>query len=173
VTNAESAKNDSDTSNEVRGDVLTVLRMLLSDGRDADVEALVSKLLARNSELECRLAQLLSRRHKNEGVSSAQLLLFLSELDRSKTEQQPDGASTRDLTDANDKLRVASGIDDQVPDEERETTPKRQPQLRKPIPPAISRCQIVEFMARKLSCAGVIPYRWGHVDGPDLQEVRA
>lgn len=51
-----------------RGPVLDVLRNLLTERRDTEVLALVSKLMMRNSELERRLMQPLSRGYKNEGV---------------------------------------------------------------------------------------------------------
>ena len=56
--------------------MLDVLRELLTERRDSEVLALVSKLMSRNSELERRLMQMLSHGHKNEGVSTAQLRLF-------------------------------------------------------------------------------------------------
>jgi cytochrome oxidase assembly protein ShyY1 len=45
---------------ELRGDVLEVLQALLAEGRSNEVVALVTKLVSRNSELEKRLAQVLS-----------------------------------------------------------------------------------------------------------------
>ena len=60
--------------------MLDVVRTLLAEGRAEDVLGVVSSLVNRNTELERRLAQLLTRAHKNEGVSAAQLLLFLNEL---------------------------------------------------------------------------------------------
>jgi hypothetical protein len=65
---------------EKRGPVLDVLRELLTERRDTDVLALFAKLMVRNSELERRLMQVLARGHKNEGVSTAQLKLFLDAL---------------------------------------------------------------------------------------------
>ena len=62
---------------ELKGPVLDVLKSLLRSGRGEDVATLVEKLVPRNSELEQRLAQVLSRGYKNEGVSTAQLKLFV------------------------------------------------------------------------------------------------
>ena len=139
VSDARIPKDDSGSSKPLRGNVLEVLRTLLSAHRDEAVVALVRQLLDRNTELEYRLAQLMSRRHKNEGVSRTQLLMFLTELDRS-TAAQNDNATPQQLIDANDNLRAASGIDDKVTDEERKTDkPKRQPQLRKPLPSHLRR----------------------------------
>ena len=57
-----------------------MLQGLLQERRDSDVLSLVAKLVARNSELEQRLARAMSRTHKNEGVSEAQLKLFMDVL---------------------------------------------------------------------------------------------
>jgi hypothetical protein len=63
------------TSQERKGPVLEVLRELLSAGQADAIVELFQKLVSRNTELEKRLMDLLARRHKNEGVSTAQLLL--------------------------------------------------------------------------------------------------
>jgi hypothetical protein len=73
--------------------VLEVLRELLAEGRDEEVLALVSKLVARNSELERRLAQLLLRGRKSERVSSAQLLLLLDQLTAAEGAKELDEAN--------------------------------------------------------------------------------
>jgi transposase len=114
--------------------VLDVLRGLLSEGRNNEVLAVVSKLVARNSELERRLAQMLARSRKNEGVSSAQLLLLLGAL-------TSDSAGESALNEADEKLRAVSGIDTPKPDkDESQTAPKRkQPPLRRPIPAHLRR----------------------------------
>ena len=120
---------------EKRGPVLEVLRELLTERRDTDVLELVSKLIVRNSELERRLMQMLSRGHKNEGVSTAQLRLFLDALAATGVDVSDAGAP--DLSDANAKLRGASGLDakpDGAPEK-----PARQPPLRKPLPANLPR----------------------------------
>ena len=112
--------------------MLEILAQLLTEGNNEAIIALVTKLLARNSELELRLAQLLSRGKKNEGVSSAQLLLVFDALGSEGSEQ---------LDKANEKLRAASGLDakrDQD-SEPRTREPKRQPRVRKPIPAHLRR----------------------------------
>jgi transposase len=111
-----------------RGPVLDVLRELLTERRDTEVLALVAKLVVRNGELERRLMQILSRGHKNEGVSTAQLRLFLDALAATGVDVSDAGAP--DLGDANDKLREASGID-AAPASTTEK-PAKQPPLRKP-----------------------------------------
>jgi transposase len=130
--------NTESTTSERRGPVLDMLRELLAEGRNDDVLALVRQLVARNSELERRLAQMLARGRKNEGVSSAQLRLLLEQLT-----PEAQGA----LGDADDKLRTASGIDAPAPNDgdSSESTPpqtepqRKQPALRRPIPARLRR----------------------------------
>jgi transposase len=105
-----------------------VLRELLAEGRGDEVLALVAKLLARNGELERKLADALTRGRKNEGVSAAQLLLVLEGLA---------AAPAEDLESANQQLRQASAIDDKEVDQPE--APKRQPPLRRPLPPGLRR----------------------------------
>src|ERR1039458_2240954 len=80
-----STRKNGDT--ETKGPVLDVLKSLLESGRSEDVVALVAKLVARNSELEQRLAQVLSRGHKNEGVSTTQLKLFVDVLSKESEDE--------------------------------------------------------------------------------------
>ena len=66
---------------DLEGPVLDVLPTLLEQGRLDEVLAVVRSLVARNEELEAKLATMVQRRYKtNEGVSSAQLRLLLDEL---------------------------------------------------------------------------------------------
>jgi transposase len=125
---SDAASTTAREPSEKRGPVLDVLRELLTERRDSDVLALVSKLMVRNSELERRLMQMLSRGHKNEGVSTAQLRLFLDALAATGVDVSDVGAP--DLGDANDKLRGASGID--AATESAAEKPAKQPPLRKP-----------------------------------------
>ena len=123
-------------SPEQKGPVLEVLRALLESGRRDDVLALVEQLVARNSELERRLAQVLSRGHKNEGVSEAQLKLFLDAL---STETESEDGKLGELAQANEKLRDASGIDQRGDGSKDIPARKRQPPLRRPIPAGLRR----------------------------------
>jgi transposase len=125
---SDAAATTAREPSEKRGPVLEVLRELLTERRDSEVLALVSKLMVRNSELERRLMQMLSRGHKNEGVSTAQLRLFLEALAATGVDVRDVGAP--DLGDANDKLRGASGID--AATETAAEKPAKQPPLRKP-----------------------------------------
>jgi transposase len=112
-----------------------MLEALLQERRDGDVLSLVSKLVARNNELEQRLARLASRTHKNEGVSKAQLKLFMDVL---TAESDEEGEADLALADANEKLREASGVD-QAAQKESNDARKRQPPLRQPPPAHLPR----------------------------------
>lgn len=81
-----------------------MFRALLAEGRMKEAEALVSKLVARNAELERLLVEAKTKGHKSEGVSSAQLKLVL------------DGApanTNASLAEVDQELRAASGIDEE------------------------------------------------------------
>ena len=119
---------------ELRGNVLEVLQALLAEGRSSEVVALFMKLVSRNSELEKRLAQVLSGGRKNEGVSSAQLKLFLESLETLSDE----AAGGPEAKAADQKLRDSSGVDQK---EEKQTKPPKQPSLRKPAPPHLRRIE--------------------------------
>ena len=116
-TDAANVATSTTTDEEWRGPVLEVLRKLLAGHeRDAEVLAIFDKLVARNSELELQLVQMLARGRKNEGISTAQLRLFLDALDRRR--EQTEGESDADGSpctpaedEANGWLRDASGID--------------------------------------------------------------
>ena len=112
-----------------------MLEVLLQERRDGDVLSLVAKLVARNSELEQRLARLASRTHQNEGVSEAQLKLFMDLL---TTEGDEEVGVDPTLADANEKLREASGIDKPA-DNESNAARKRQPALRQSAPAHLPR----------------------------------
>jgi transposase len=128
---SDAATTTAREPSEKRGPVLEVLRELLTERRDSEVLALVSKLMVRNSELERRLMQMLSHGHKNEGVSTAQLRLFLDAL--AATGVDVSDVDAPDLGDANKKLRGASGIDAEAASAPEK--PPKQPPLRK-APPA-------------------------------------
>jgi transposase len=114
---------------------MEVLQALLAEGRSDEVMVLFSKLVSRNSELEQRLAKILSGSRKNEGVSTAQLKLFFDALD----ERAEEAAGGKEAKAADEKLREASGIDGKR--EEKQTRPPRQPSLRQPAPPHLRRIE--------------------------------
>src|SRR5664279_1857601 len=122
----------------LKGPVLDVLKSLLQSGRSDEVVALVEKLVARNGELEKRLAQILSRGHKNEGVSAAQLKLFVDALSK-ESEGNEGGAS--ELSSANEKLRAASEIDKRSNENNDGPKDKAQPPMRRPIPTGLRRVE--------------------------------
>jgi transposase len=122
----------------LKGPVLDVLKSLLQSGRSDEVVALVEKLVARNGELERRLAQILSRGHKNEGVSAAQLKLFVDAL--SKEGENGEGGAS-ELSSANEKLREASEIDKRGGENNEGPKDKAQPPMRRPIPAGLRRVE--------------------------------
>jgi transposase len=121
---------------ERKGPALDMLRELLQERRDGDVLSLFEKLVARNGELERRLAQVLSRGHKNEGISEAQLKLFMESL---SVDSDEESGTDPTLANANEKLREASGIDNPAEGHPRNADRKRQPPLRQPAPSHLPR----------------------------------
>lgn len=123
-----SGTESASASSTRRGPVLDVVRELLGAGQiDAAIE-IVAKLVARNGELERKLAEARSPRRANEGVSTAQLALLLEGLAAS-------GDAQRDEADR--KLRETT---EQLAPEPRDGTPApRQPPLRRPLPPGLRR----------------------------------
>ncbi len=132
-----------------------MLRELLTVRRDDDVVALVTQLVAnntdlavraakvsqlekRNAELEKQLERVLARYKKSEAVSKAQLVLFLDALSRGEAGDVIEEGDPRG--DANERLRDASGID-QARDDEPKTKPPRRPSVRRPAPPDLSRIE--------------------------------
>lgn len=104
-----------------------MLQRLLTEGEDAAVLELVSKLVSRNAELELQLARLLRRTRKNEGVSAAQLQLFVKAM-TVELDAAPESPAAG-LQKLDEKLRDASGIDDEkaAKDDEEAKKRKRQP----------------------------------------------
>lgn len=150
-----SESSDSGRPSEPRGGVVDVLRELLTVGRDDDVVALVTQLVANNSELAVRAAKvselerrnvelekqlerLLARYKKSEAMSKAQLVLFLDALSRGEAGDVTEEGDPR--RDANERLRDASGIDEADDDEPRTKPPGRKP-VRRPAPPELSRVE--------------------------------
>jgi transposase len=143
-----SAKRGS--GSETRGPVLDVLKSLLQSGRSEEVVALVEKLVTRNSELEQRLAQLLSRGHKNEGVSTAQLKLFMDVL---TTDGDGESTMPEELAGANQKLRDASAIDKREGEDGDVPPRKRQPVLRRTLPSGLRRVDnLIAVPGEKRAC---------------------
>ena len=143
-----SAKQGS--GSETRGPVLDVLKSLLQSGRSEEVVTLFEKLVTRNSELEQRLAQILSRGHKNEGVSTAQLKLFMDVL---TTDGDRESTVPEELASANQKLRDASAIDKREGEDGDVPPGKRQPVLRRTLPSGLRRVDnLIAVPAEKRAC---------------------
>src|ERR1043165_444526 len=139
-------------ASEQRGEILGMLRALLTDGREDDVDSLLTQLDAnniemavraaradelavRNVELEKQLEKLLARVKKSETVSKAQLVLFADAIRRGEAGDVLADGDPR--ANANERLRDASGIDDE---KEPETKPVRErPTGRKPAPKDLPR----------------------------------
>lgn len=139
---ATDTRRTTQPEQEKRGDVLAVVGELLAEGRTDAVLAVIRKLVARNSELERRLADLLSRKPR-EGVSTAQLLELIDAL-RAESPSAP-GESSEDLLKKDEELREASRIE--AKRKEREAAEaaaarkprKRQPRLRRSAPTTLRR----------------------------------
>jgi hypothetical protein len=99
---------------ELRGSVLDVLRTLLGDHQERDTAlSIVGQLVARNTDLERRVARLGARFTPSEQVSTAQLVLFLDALMRRPEPPGPEGETTDDhaaLVAADDELRTTDCI---------------------------------------------------------------
>jgi transposase len=124
------AKAAGDAQSELRGPVLDVLKKLLSVGRDGEVIELVTKLVARNRELELLLAKLRASKNHSERILAGQLDLFLTKL----KEQTPAGA----LDEANKKLEDAAKQNGGRTEPEK---PPKQPPVRRPLPPGLRRVE--------------------------------
>jgi transposase len=137
---------------ERRGDILDVARELVADGRTEAILELVAKLDAHNRdlavraaradeqatrivELEQQLEKLLARVNKRETVSKSQLVLFADAIRRGEAGDILADGDPRG--DANERLRDASGIDDE---QQPETKPVRErPTGRTPAPDHLPR----------------------------------
>jgi transposase len=153
-------------ADQQRGDILDVLKTLLADGRADDVVALVSQLVAKNTELEQRLARAMSRMKASEAVSRAQLILFVDAVTRGEARMPTDP----EVAEADEKLRAASGIDDDEDDEPRTKEPPGQPPVRKAAPSHLRRVENpipVPTAERPCPCCGVERVCIGH----DVTEV--
>jgi transposase len=143
---------------EWRGPVLDVLRQMLGEHeRSQQVLAIFEQLVSRNSELELRLNELMSRRNKGEGVSTAQLLLFLDRLQQGSSPSDSESAAnacTTELDEANSRLREASCIDAPCGgDEPAPAKPSPQPAVRKPFPEHLERVpQVIAVPENERTC---------------------
>ena len=134
--------------------MLEVARELLADGRSDAVLSLVTKLVEENeslttqvalvttradaaatraADLQRQLERLQARYKKSEAISKAQLVLFIDALARGEAGDLPaDDSDPR--SDANDRLRDASGIAKPQEDEPKTKQPRDRPPRRQPAP---------------------------------------
>lgn len=130
VASTTEAKGAGTAKGELRGQVLDVLKELLTGRRDEEVIALVARLMSRNQELELLLAKMRESKNRGEQISAAQLDLFLNKLKA----QTPEGAPA----EANKKLEEAAqthGGRTELP------KPPKQPAVRRPPPPGLRRVE--------------------------------
>lgn len=130
MTTSSVANKLPDESQKQRGSVLDVLRQLLAERQDDAVIEMFSKLVAQNEQLHRQLAEMLVRRKKGEGVSTAQLKLFLDELAADDDEE---------LEQANQKLVKAAGLDQEDDVKKKKKKPRKQPKNRRHIPEQLRR----------------------------------
>lgn len=115
---------------ESRGPLFEMLGKLLAERRDEHVVKLFAQVMARNGELEKRLAKRrLGGDNDSEGITSAQLDMFLRAL---KEE------ANLALEEANEKLKEAAKPPEKPPAPPK---PPRQPALRRPIPDHLRRVE--------------------------------
>jgi transposase len=127
---------------ESRGPLMERLEQLLAERRDEPVKKLFAQVLARNGELERRLAKRrLGAANESEGITSAQLDMFLLAL--------KDEANSA-LQEANEKLKQATKASEQPA---APSKPPRQPALRRPIPDHLRRVEnIIPVPAEQRAC---------------------
>lgn len=135
------------TTEEWRGPVLEVVQQLLTNHeRRSELLAIFAKLVARNSELELRLGELLARQRKGEGVSTAQLLLLLDQQQATDSPSPSDEAGAElapcspATESANQQLRAAAGVDELCREPSSPAPPPPpQPSIRQPFPENLER----------------------------------
>jgi len=115
--------SDTSTKTELRGSVLDVVRQLLAGGKSEELVAVVTKLVARNEELERLVAKLRESKNRGEHIALDQLDLFLNKL-----REAAGGA----LAEVDQKLATAATENGERPER---TKPAKQPPVRRPPPP--------------------------------------
>jgi transposase len=134
------AASDADTKT-VRGPVLEVVKTLLAGGQNEELIAVVSKLVARNEELERLIANLRASKNRGEHISVDQLDLFLNTL-----RELAGGA----LGQAEQRLAEKAKENGQRPET---TKPPKQPSVRRPPPPNARRVEnIILVPAEERTC---------------------
>lgn len=117
------APKNAEKKVELRGSAIEVLRELLRGHEQLDVVlAIFEKLASRNRELELLASQMRGMKNRSEGVSSAQLDMFLEQLGK---------MSEGEVAAANAKLEATAKQNGGRPDE---VKPPKQPAVRRPPP---------------------------------------
>lgn len=116
--------------NERRDDVLSMVRALHAEGNTEAVEQIVAHMVRETEELKRRLMAKYLRRKTGEGVSSAQLRLFLEQL-TSEHEQQ--------LAETNEALRTEADDATAEADKKRRKPKDQKPRGPKTLPPQLRR----------------------------------
>jgi transposase len=124
-------------ANELRGDALEVLVALLEGGNVDEAIELIRRLVARNHDLERRLAELTAKRRTKETVSGAQLRLLLEGLAIPRDNLEP--------TDARGEADSALLELTALPEEAEEPKKRRKPPRRTKAPESLPRieCELV------------------------------
>jgi transposase len=137
-----SSSEDKPAQSESRGPLFEMLGKLLAERRDEHVVKLFAQVLARNGELEKRLAKRrLGGDNESEGITSAQLDMFLLAL-----KEEANAA----LQEANEKLQQAAKAPDKPAAPPK---PPKQPALRRPIPDNLRRVEnIIAVPADQRPC---------------------
>lgn len=91
---------------KLSGDVLSVVRDLLAEGRGDVVLDIMQRVLSENEQLKRLLAERKLHRNKGEGVSSAQLTLLLDALEQ--VAGGPDAEVDANVEQANEALRAVA-----------------------------------------------------------------
>ena len=160
----------SETSIVLDGPVLEVLAKLLEQGRTQEVLEAVRKLIAHNEELERQLAVLGRRGTKaNEGVSSAQLLLFLDELSKQAERAQDEAIAAKTEDELLEARAEAAAERARQKALAEKAKPKPRP-LKKPLPAELPRRDnVIEVPESERGCPSCGVER--SVIGHDIAEV--
>lgn len=129
VVGARKNKRIRNDGKQLRGTILEVLKVLLQERRDDEILELVSKLVARNAELEKLLATIRASKNRGEKVPRDKLKQLLEKL----AGQQPD---SEQLQAANEALSKATADNAGRPEQPK---PPKQPPVRRPAPPGLQR----------------------------------
>ena len=126
------AKSTKRAERELRGTPLEVLRTLLGEGRNDEVVAMFSEVVARNALLERLVAQSRATKNSGEHISAEQLDIFLQALR---------AQAGSELTAASEQLQKTAEANGDRGDEDKsgKDKPIKQPPMRRPPPAGLRR----------------------------------